>query len=367
MSAHFIEEGRLGEFLFGLGTATVYAQMPAEKGGDIERVDGPRPGQFGLRGPRAPLSPKSFLFPVKERVAVYPSTSYRWQPAGDGGAPFVLAGIRACDIAAMRLLDRVFIQEDYVDPFYSLRREAMRTVSVDCAVPAASCFCDLLGARPHAAEGFDVNLSPVEGGYVAEAGSEKGREMLVAAAGLFRDATPEQLAARDAMRAACEAKLAEQNGPFATAESAQRLVAAAIEDDRWLTLAAACVECGSCTSICPACHCFQLYDQPSDEGSGPNERMKAWDSCVLASYAKMAGVGGMRATPRPELRQRFANRIIHKFAWFPENMGLLGCVGCGRCIDSCLGGGDLRKLLKDLEPAQPPAGSKSAGGSLMEA
>jgi len=62
----------------------------------------------------------------------------------------------------------------------------------------------------------------------------------------------------------------------------------------------------------------------------------------------MAGVGGMKATPRPELRQRFENRILHKFVWFPENMGCLGCVGCGRCTDACLGERDLRQLFVDL-------------------
>jgi len=352
VSTYFIADDRLPEFLLGLDASAVYAQTAREEGSDIEALDRAHPAELGLRLPRAPLSVKSFLFPAKERVAVYPSSSYRWQPRADAEQPLVVAGLRACDMAALAILDRVFIQEDYVDPFYSARREALRTVSVDCVEPAASCFCNLLGAKPYPQEGFDVNLGPVAGGYVAEAGSEKGKEMLLAAAKLFHEATPEQVAERDAARAACEQKLAAQNGAFATADSPQKIVAAAIEDDRWLELAASCVECGSCSAICPTCHCFQLYDQPSDDAAGPSERMKVWDSCLLASYARMAGVGGMKASPRPELRQRYANRVIHKFAWFPEQMGLLGCVGCGRCTDACLGGGDLRQLLRDLEPVE---------------
>jgi len=348
VATYFIEEGKLPEFLAGIDASAVFAQTAREEGSDIERLEAGKSVELALRAPRAPMSVKSFLFPIKERVAVYPSASYRWEPPVTADQPFVVAGVRACDIAALKVLDSVFIQDDFVDPFYSLRRDAACLVSVDCGQPAEHCFCTLVGGKPYAQDGYDVNLSPVSGGYVAEAASGKGKEMLVTSAKLFREATAEQAAERDAARAASERKLAEQNAGFPDSEAAQRLVADAIADDRWSGLAAECVECGSCSAICPTCHCFQLYDQPSDDAAGPNERIKAWDSCLLASYARMAGVGGLKATPRPELRQRFANRVIHKFAWFPQNMGFLGCVGCGRCIDACLGGGDLRQLLLDL-------------------
>ncbi|MFP4057051.1 MAG: 4Fe-4S dicluster domain-containing protein [Candidatus Brocadiia bacterium] len=348
MPAYFIEEKSLPDFLFGLDASAVFAQAAHGESSDLERLAAERPTELALRQPRGPTSLKSFLFPVKERVAVYPSSTYQWQPRPAGDETLVVAGARACDIEAMAVLDGVFIQDDFVDPFYSLRRDALRVVSVDCLEPSENCFCTLVEGKPYAEEGFDVNLSPIEGGYVMEAGSEKGKEMLVAAMGALREATDAQLHERDAVRQACVQRLEELNAPFATDKSLQEAVAEALDSDRWRQGAGECVECGSCTLICPTCHCFQLYDQPSDSQAGPNERMKAWDSCILASYARMAGVGGMKATPRPELRQRFANRLIHKFAWFPENMGRLGCVGCGRCIDGCLGESDVRQLLKDL-------------------
>jgi len=346
---YFIAEENRLELLFGLDASAVFAQtIFDEKETDFERIERGKPVELALRRPRAPVSVKSFLFPVKERVAVYPSTTYRWRPEPDAEHPALVAGARACDIEALKILDSVFIQEDFVDPFYSIRRDALRLVTVDCAAPAPSCFCNLLGSKPYAQQGFDVNLAPIEGGYVVEEGSQKGKEMLVASMKLLREASADELAARDAARAAAEGKLAEQNAQFATEQSFQEIASASVDSERWLDLASDCVECGSCSNICPTCHCFQLYDQPSDDQAGPHERIKVWDSCLLSSYAKMAGVGGMKATPRPELRQRFANRLIHKFAWFPQNMTLLGCVGCGRCIDACLGGCDLRQLLKDL-------------------
>lgn len=349
MPAYFIEENKVSDFLLAAGATRVYAQTAREEGSDFETLERGKPAALALRQPRAPGSIKAFLFPVKERVAVYPAADYDWKPEVRAENPAVVAGLRACDLAAAKILDSVFIQEDYVDPFYSLRRDGLHLVTVDCVEPAEQCFCNLLDGRPYATEGFDVNLSPVAGGYVAEAGSDKGKEMVLAAKALFREATSEELGERDRAREAATRRLAEQNDRYAPGDDLQKIVAAAVEDDLWLELAAGCVECGSCSAICPTCHCFQLYDQPSRDEAGPNERVKSWDSCVFASYSRMAGVGGMKPNPRPELRQRFANRVLHKFAWFPENMGLLGCVGCGRCTESCLGGEDLRELLKNLE------------------
>jgi len=108
------------------------------------------------------------------------------------------------------------------------------------------------------------------------------------------------------------------------------------------------VACTACTNICPTCHCFLLYDQLAGEGAERFERVKVWDSCLYADYSRMAGVGGVKPNPRAELRSRLENRILHKFQWFPENFGRLACVGCGRCIDACMGGEDLRRLLKEF-------------------
>ena len=68
----------------------------------------------------------------------------------------------------------------------------------------------------------------------------------------------------------------------------------------------------------------------------------------MANFAKMAGVDGIKPTPRPELRHRFENRVRHKFEWMLENLNVIGCVGCGRCEAACMGGSDMRKVFKEL-------------------
>jgi heterodisulfide reductase subunit C len=40
-----------------------------------------------------------------------------------------------------------------------------------------------------------------------------------------------------------------------------------------------------------------------------------------------------------------------KWDFTPADSGLWGCVGCGRCIEACAGGIDIRETLRDLAHA----------------
>jgi ferredoxin len=39
---------------------------------------------------------------------------------------------------------------------------------------------------------------------------------------------------------------------------------------------------------------------------------------------------------------------MHKFSYYPENYNLIGCVGCGRCIQLCPVNNDLRTILEKV-------------------
>jgi len=73
-------------------------------------------------------------------------------------------------------------------------------------------------------------------------------------------------------------------------------------------------------------------------------RMRAWDSCMLKDYARVAGGGN----PRPELASRLRNRFEKKFNFFPKVSGVTACTGCGRCITACPAKIDIRKVLRRL-------------------
>jgi sulfhydrogenase subunit beta (sulfur reductase) len=307
--------------------------------GRADRVGGCEPA---LRPPRAAETIKPTLFPPKQEVARYARDPER--VAAEVAPPRrLLVGARACELRATAYLDRVFRQPPVSDPFYTAYREAETIISVDCVEPHASCFCNLVDGRPYATEGFDLNLTPIDGKYVVEAGTEAGRELAEAAGAVLTEATEDDLAARDRVRREVTERLESQNAEYAPARPPAAALAAAEDEAIWDTLAVGCVECGACTQICPTCHCFYLADRTCEDGVFA--RMRAWDSCIWSGYSRMAGAPGAKPNPRSRFRSRFANRFLHKYVWSPQQWEMLGCVGCGRCIEGCPGRIDLRQVV----------------------
>ena len=313
-------------------------------------VAGGEPSVSALEHPRAAQSPKAIFFPAAESMGRYGAGAPAAAPAV--GEKLAVVGVRACELRAQEYLDKVLLSGDFEDAAYGRRREATVVVSCDCVACADTCFCTQVGGMPYAADGFDVDLTLLEDGVLAEVATDRGREWLEGPgkSGLA-EATPEQLAKRDALLQDMVRRVQEQNAAFGLSASADAPPGlpddADDADEAWQQFAADCVECGACTNICPTCHCFYLYDQ----ALGPEEfeRLRTWDSCLLSTYHRMAGGVGMKLTPRPSLFSRLANRVLHKFTYSPEQYGLLGCVGCGRCIDACLGAIDIRQVVQELK------------------
>ena len=109
----------------------------------------------------------------------------------------------------------------------------------------------------------------------------------------------------------------------------------------WKEEALTCVECGACNFICCTCHCFLLSDQ--QEGNIA-ERTRVWDACLYQNFARVAG----GANPMKRRFQRVRNRYLKKFNFFPENINLNACTGCGRCIETCPAKIDIRRILRNL-------------------
>jgi len=315
---------------------------------------GTEPSLTALSQPRAAQSPKGFYLPAAESMGRYGSgtataTSVETQSC-------VLVGVRACELRARRYLDKVMLDGPFADPLYAQRREATTIVSCDCVDCAESCFCTLVGGRPYATTDYDANLTPIDGGYVVDVATERGEQWLGGGdKRTFPEATAEQLARRDRGRKEMVERVTQQNARFSFAASDEAQPKLPDDaDEAWQRFAADCVECGACTNICPTCYCFYLYDQVL--GPEEFERVRTWDSCLLSTYHRMAGGVGMKLTPRPRLSSRLANRVLHKFTYSPEQCGLLGCVGCGRCIDACLGAIDIREVVQALGAAQREQG-----------
>jgi sulfhydrogenase subunit beta (sulfur reductase) len=290
---------------------------------------------------------KELLFPLRELAAVFPEPV----PAEEV-KPFAVLGLKACDLRSLEILDKVFLEKDFEDPFYAARRQMMFVVSSDCSAAGPSCFCNLLGGKPYAESGFDLNIARVSDGFIVEGGSAKGKSFLFAHAALFGEVPDALLAERAQLREAMQSQLTQATSDFLLDAPVGEIVERTYDSEVFEEQARTCVECQACTRICPTCHCFYLYDTQQRDYFA---KMKMWDSCMRIGHALVAG----GANPRKMLGDRLRHRFLHKFVYFSQRYGIDMCVGCGRCVDAETGDVDIRVVLRKLNDELLASGRKA--------
>jgi len=199
----------------------------------------------------------------------------------------------------------------------------------------------MVGGQPFSDEGFDLNLAKVKGGFVVEAGSERGGKFIKENKRLFNDVPSGAEDERDENRKQAQGRLDEINAEYELDTPINEIVENGYDSDVFDEEAKDCVECQACTRVCPTCHCFYLYDTKQKEYFG---KMKMWDSCMRRDYATVAG----GENPRKILGDRLQHRLSHKFVYFLDRYGIEMCVGCGRCVEGCAGEIKIREILKKL-------------------
>jgi ferredoxin len=279
---------------------------------------------------------KEFLLPVCELAATSPRPLEPKEMK-----PFAVFGLKDCDLRSIEILDKVFAEEEFQDPFYVKRRENMFIISSDCSQPGGSCFCNLFDGQVFAQKGFDLNVSQVRDGFIIETGSDKGEDFIEEHSRFFTDVPETLLAERDKKRAEAQKQLEQNNAEYRFDTPIREVMENSEDSEVFDAEAKNCVECQACTRICPTCHCFYLYDTKKKDYFA---KMKMWDSCMRQAYAAVAG----GANPNKVLGDRIKHRLMHKFVYFLDRYGLDMCVGCGRCVDADVSGMDIRQVLKKL-------------------
>ena len=74
-------------------------------------------------------------------------------------AKFAFIGVRACEINAIVIQDKVFCNGPYPDVDYEMRRRDAFIVAVNCGQAGGTCFCVSMGTGPKADAGFDLALT----------------------------------------------------------------------------------------------------------------------------------------------------------------------------------------------------------------
>jgi ferredoxin len=289
-----------------------------------------------------PHSWKQFLFPPRVR-------QFRAERGTDGafeveadepdGTPLALLGVRACELKAIGIQDRVFLGGAYREPDYDARRGGLFVVAVNCFEPGGTCFCVSMDAGPHVRDGYDLALTEILDGehrFLVETGSERGAEVLRELP--LRGAEPADLEAA----AAAVDGAAERMGRTFDAGGLRDLLDGTLEHPRWDDVASRCLTCGNCTMVCPTCFCSTVEDVNDLDGNGA-ERHRVWDSCFSVDHSYIHG-----GSIRPSGRSRYRQWLTHKFGTWHDQFGESGCVGCGRCISWCPVGIDVTEELTAL-------------------
>lgn len=333
---------RLGDFLQTLVEHGYRVVVPVSGASDIEFADYDAGKAVTLSG-RTRFSAKEFFFPAQETLLVFDE---RRKKEGEGSlvslpmeetAHTFVFGVRPCDLAGFRVLDRVFLS-DPVDGHYAQRREMTLLGCLACNQPGPHCFCTSLGVGPHKCQGSDVAFYDLGDSLLVMPLNERGESVLGLGDGLFEGATKEDIERAEALGQAASKSMSRSldlNGLVGALPGSW-------DSDIWQEAAAKCTICGTCSIVCPACHCFNIEDLMKRRGV--TERVRYWDNCQFSGFTRMVAVNS-----RPEQWQRWRHKIYDKFIYKPEKLGgLLGCTGCGRCIEFCQGGIDLVGVLKRL-------------------
>ncbi|MGE5588430.1 MAG: 4Fe-4S dicluster domain-containing protein [Clostridia bacterium] len=332
------------------GGATCFAAADADDLREVaDAASAPALSKRPLKELFFPQEEALFAFDEHGRVETEASVQARGQGEGEGQGRVqgeervppsrnvgqVAFGVRPCDARSLTLLDLVFDGADYKDPYYVSRRRQTAVVTFACAEPGVACFCTSVGGGPFDETGSDVVFAEVGEAYLVRPLSAKGGDLLRGFE-VLREAGEAELEAVREAGARAEARMA---GKAVQVDAAVSKLRGAFGHPAWDDAHRKCLGCAVCTYLCPTCHCFDIGDEATRAGG---ERVRNWDSCMFPLFTLHAS----GHNPRPSRKERFRQRIMHKFNYFVENNGAVACVGCGRCVENCPVNLDVRKVLE---------------------
>jgi formate hydrogenlyase subunit 6/NADH:ubiquinone oxidoreductase subunit I len=282
-----------------------------------------------------PQSWKRFLHPPTE-------TLWRAHRTADGvtfeepaalPAKFAFLGVRACELHAIAIQDKVLRDGPYPDSPYQSRRAQNFTIAVNCGTAGGTCFCASMATGPAATAGYDLALTELLGGtqheFLIESGTPEGAKILATLP--HTPAPPEAIAQAEAVIANTTAHMGRTLDTTGLKERLQ----ANLTDPHWDEVAQRCLSCGNCTMVCPTCFCTTLEDH-TDLATQTAERTRRWDSCFSLDFSYIHG-----DSVRSGVSSRYRQWLTHKLANWIDQFGTSGCVGCGRCVTWCPVGIDI--------------------------
>lgn len=332
----------------------IYDELQTAQDLPIGWEDEQDPGRYRLKRRRdkayfgynlGPHSWKKYLFPPREKVW----TARRQEnnklvilqetPPQDEKMAFI--GVRACEMQAIFVLDKVFNTKLAIYQQYQRRRENTFIMAVNCTTAVNTCFCASMQAGPAVKEGYDLAVTEVidntQHYFLVAVGSPEGKLLCEALA--LPPATTEDRQLADSHVERTKEKMIRK----VDNEHVHEVLMHSWNSKQWDDVAKRCINCANCTMACPTCFCSDTEDVVSLDATHV-DRWQSWESCFNLSHSYVHG-GSVRTSAQSRYRQW----LTHKFGTWWDQFGVSGCVGCGRCITWCPVGIDVTEELVKLQ------------------
>jgi ferredoxin len=292
--------------------------------------------------PDAVMSAKSVLFPQTEKM-LFTSLDesqkdhHIMKRAATDYSPRAVVGIRPYDAKAMELVKLNFDTVDYRDPYWCDAYDATTFIGLGINNPGPFDFSTSADSGPFGEDGLDILLADMDDTYLAKVLTEKG-EAFAEACGFYTtaDETESQMLL-DILRKEAEKNIVSH---IDTTRLKEKTILELYDAPFWDDIAFSCINCGTCTFVCPTCWCFDIQDETKQNAS---DRIRNWDTCMSPLFTMHSTGHNPRGTKTQRVRQRF----MHKLKYFLDkyDQGIM-CVGCGRCVKSCPVNIDIREVCK---------------------
>jgi sulfhydrogenase subunit beta (sulfur reductase) len=287
------------------------------------------------------LSPKSVIYPQSERMleATVDESEAReniYKETHKEFPPQAIVGIRPCDAHGFQIIKVNFDTPEYRDPWWVKRFESTTLVGLGCNEPCSTCFCTSVGGGPFSEKGLDVLLHDVREVFVAKAITEKGEALLEKMEG-GKGAEESEIEEAGNLASLAEEKF---TSTVPTEQLKDKVITELFDAPFWEEVAFACINCGTCTYLCPTCWCFDIQDEVMGEVS---DRIRCWDSCMFPLFT----LHGSGHNPREKKFQRVRQRFMHKLKYYVDKYkDGVQCSGCGRCVRYCPVNIDIREVAR---------------------
>ena len=331
------------EWLGGLeALRKTYGVFVPVKDGDFHTFMPPDKGKlpdFNYQNSR--LSPKSMVYPQSERMFEYTldkadSEANIVKESPKDYSPRAVVGIRPCDVHAFQIVKRNFDNPEYRDPWWVQHFESTTLVGLGCNEPCSTCFCTEVGGGPFSQEGLDVLLFDMGETFLVKGLTDKGEALLGKITG-GRPADDQALKNAEDLAVSASKKI---TSSIPTDRLKEKATNDLFNAPFWEGIAFACLNCGTCTYLCPTCWCFDIQDEVlGKEG----DRIRNWDSCMFPLFT----LHGSGHNPRDNKVQRVRQRFMHKLKYYVDKYDIgVQCSGCGRCVRYCPVNIDIREVCK---------------------